>query len=143
MIQKFLKVDFVRFCLVGGTGFVINFVLLTLLYKILGLPLFLSQLIAGEVALFSNFLLHHNWTYKHKKTKKSITNLIVQFHVTSWMAIVGSAFLVSAGVHLLHLNYVIALILSSAIALLWNFGWSKFYIWRHHEHPEINAEVEE
>lgn len=141
-MNQLLKIDFVRFCLVGALGFVINYILLTLLYKILHSPLFLAQLVAAEVALFSNFIFHHHWTYKASKVRKTITTLIVQFHLTSWVAIVGSALIVSFCVRELGLNYGIALILSSAIALAWNFAWSKFVIWRkrdetvHHEKTE-------
>jgi len=141
-MKKIFQVDFVRFCLVGAIGFVINFVLLTILYKVLHIHLFIAQLIAGEIALFSNFLMHHNWTYKHKKVKKTIPSLLWQFHVTSWIAIVGSALMVSGGVRYLHLHYFTALVLSSAVALLWNFGWSKLVIWKHHHDPQINTATE-
>lgn len=127
--NRLLKIDFVRFCMVGVLGFTINLVLLTLIYKIFGSPLIIAQLIASEIALFSNFMFHHKWTYKASKVRKTITTLIVQFHVTSWMAIVGSVLMVTAGVHIFKLNYFAALVLSSAVALLWNFSWSKYVIW--------------
>lgn len=127
--NRLLKIDFVRFCIVGALGFVINAALLTLLYKVVHSPLVIAQLIASEVALFTNFMFHHKWTYKASKVRKTITTLIVQFHLTSWMAIIGSVLMVTAGVHVLNLNYFAALVLSSAVALLWNFSWSKYVIW--------------
>ncbi len=96
--EKLLKIDFVRFCIVGSLGFLINLALLTLLYQILGSPLVLAQFVASEVALFSNFMFHHRWTYKASNVRKTITKLIVQFHLTSWAAIVGSVILVTIGV---------------------------------------------
>ncbi len=134
-MKQVLRIDFVRFCLVGETGFIINFSLLTLLYKVFELPVFISQLVASEIALFSNFLLHHHWTYKHKKVTKTLPSLLWQFHITSWVAIVGSALLVSLAVHVLRLNYVLALMISSGVALLWNFLWTKLIIWRHEHEP--------
>ena len=131
-IQRLLQIDFVRFCIVGASGFVINAVLLTLLNKDLHSP-FVAQLIAAEIALFSNFMFHHRWTYKASKTRKTITKLIVQFHTTSWVAILGSAAMVGLGIHYFHLLPVVALAISSGVALFWNFGWSKFVIWRQHE----------
>jgi len=142
-MRRLLKIDFVRFCLVGVLGFTINAALLSLLYKILHSPLFISQLIAAEIALFSNFLFHHHWTYKANGVRKTISKLIVQFHLTSWMAIIGSALLVSFGVHVLKLSYLVALMLASATALFWNFGWSKFVIWRRHSDPPIHNKSEE
>jgi len=130
-MKKLLKRDYIRFCIVGAVGFTINFALITLLYKALHMPLFLAQLIAGEIALFNNFVLHHNWTYKGHNVKKTIPALLLQFHATSWMAVLGIAFLVTAGVNYLHLNYVVALGIGAVGGLAWNFFWSKFIIWRH------------
>lgn len=129
-LQLLLKVDFIRFCIVGGTGFVINFLLLALLPHIFPMPIFIAQLVGSEVALFSNFLLHHHWTYKHKRVQKTVRTLLVQFHASTWPAILGSTAMVSIGVSVLHINKYLALIVSSIIALAWNFVWSKFVIWR-------------
>jgi len=142
-MRRLLKIDFVRFCIVGATGFVINFVLLTALYKGLHSPLFLAQVVAAEVALFSNFMFHHHWTYKASNVRKTISTLIIQFHLTSWVAVIGSALIVSFGVHVLHLGYFMALVVASATALFWNFAWSKFAIWRHHNEPDHKDKPEE
>jgi len=128
-ITQLLQIDFVRFCIVGASGFVINAVLLMVLNKDLHSP-FVAQLIAAEIALFSNFMFHHHWTYKANKVRKTMSKLIVQFHLTSWAAIIGSAALVTVGINVFHLHEVVALAISSGIALFWNFGWSKFMIWR-------------
>lgn len=128
--QHLIKIEFVRFCIVGGTGFVINFIILTILHRLLNFPVFIAQLIGAEVALFSNFMMHHHWTYKSHKVEKTITKLVIQFHATTWPAVLGSALMVTAGEKLLHLNNLLALAVSSIIALLWNFVWSKYVVWR-------------
>ncbi len=132
-----LKVDFVRFCIVGGTGFVINFVILNTLHELLGMPVFIAQLAGAEIALFSNFILHHNWTYKNNRVKKTLGKLLTQFHATTWPAIIGSAFMVDIGIRFLKFSSLVALMVSSAIALLWNFVWSKYVIWRSVTDKEI------
>jgi len=142
-MRRLLQSDFIRFCIVGSLGFFINFAILTLLYKVFHSPLFISQIIAAEIALFSNFMFHHHWTYKANHVRKTLSKLIVQFHLTTWFAVIGSALIVSAGVHVLHLHYFPSLVLASGTALLWNFGWSKFVIWRQHTPHEITAESEE
>lgn len=129
-LTRLLKVDFIRFCIVGGTGFVINAVLLVGLHNGFKLSIPVAQFISAEVALFSNFMLHNRWTYKHNYVEKNISTLLLQFHASSWPAIIGSTLMVSAGVKLFHLRELVALIVSSVIALGWNFGWSKYVIWR-------------
>jgi putative flippase GtrA len=107
-LLRMLKLDFVRFCIVGGTGFVINFMLLTFLHKTLGVGVFVSQLFAAEIALFSNFILHHHWTYKSHKVEKSTRQLLLQFHASTWPAIVGSAAMVWVGERILSLGNLTA-----------------------------------
>lgn len=141
-LARLLRVDFIRFCIVGGTGFVINFVLLIVLHKLFKLPVFLAQLFAAEVALFSNFMLHHHWTYKEHKVEKSMPKLIIQFHATTWPAIIGSALMVTAGEKILKLDSLTALALSSIIALLWNFTWSKYVVWRKVTRAEVEKIAE-
>ena len=141
-INRLLKLDFIRFCIVGGCGFILNLLMLTTLHRLLDLPVFISQLIAAEFALFANFLLHHNWTYKDNKVQKSISTLIIQFHATSWPAIIGSAIMVSIAEQSLHLNSFFALSLSSIIVLGWNYGWSKFVVWRGVTDKEVEESIQ-
>jgi putative flippase GtrA len=136
-IARLLQIEFIRFCIVGGTGFVINFILLYLLNGVFGLDIILAQFIGAEIALFSNFILHHNWTYKHHNVEKPKHQLIIQFHLTTWPAILGSVAMVSISVKVFHLSNFVALIISSVISLIWNFVWSKYVIWRDVSSEEI------
>ena len=138
-IKNLHKIDFVRFCIVGTLGFIINFGLLTLLFKVLNLHIFIAQLVSSEIALFNNFVLHHNWTYKDRSSK-SIKRLLIQFHASSWSAILGSSAIVAVSVRVFHLHYFVALVIASAAGLLWNFGWTKFVIWRHHHEGVLKQE---
>jgi putative flippase GtrA len=129
-VRRLLEIEFIRFCMVGGSGFVVNISLLAGLTSLAGLSVFWAQLLSAEVALFSNFILHDRWTYQAHQVHKSFKRLLIEFHATSWPAILGSTVTVSAGVRLFHLNKFIALVISSGLALIWNFVWSKFVVWR-------------
>ena len=136
-LKHLLKIDFVRFCIVGGIGFTINLIILSILHATYNTPIFLAQLIGSEIALFCNFLLHNHWTYKSHNVQKSFTKLIIQFHATTWPAILGSTFMVTLFEKILHFNNLSALAVASAIALFWNFGWSKYVVWRNITPAEI------
>lgn len=140
-IIRLLKIDFIRFCIVGGTGFLINLVILVFLNKVLDMHIFLAQLIGAEIALFSNFRLHDIWTYKHHRVEKKRHRMLVQFHMTTWPAILGSALMVTAFEKLLDFNNATALAVSSLIALLWNFFWSKYVVWRSVTPEEVKEAV--
>lgn len=142
-LVRLIRLDFVRFCIVGGLGFAINFLILTILHSFLNWPLVLSQLLGSEIALFCNFILHHNWTYKGRNSKKTVIQLLLQFHMVSWPAILGSTVMVGIGVTLLGLSDLIALAASSIIALAWNFLWSKYVVWRSVKPEEVLAHIDE
>lgn len=138
-IKRLLKLEFLRFCIVGGLGFTINFILLILLTKFLNFPIILAQLIGAEIALGVNFILHHNWTYKTHTVNKNKKNLILQFHATTWPAILGSTAMVSLSVNIIHTSKFLALVVSSLVTLMWNFIWSKYFIWQDRDQVIENA----
>jgi dolichol-phosphate mannosyltransferase len=57
---------FIRFCLVGGTGAVIQFLITWLLTDKAGLYYLLSVAIAIGVAVIWTFTANYKWTFKEK-----------------------------------------------------------------------------
>lgn len=131
-INNTLKFDFIRFCIVGASGFLINASLLTLLHSLFKINIFVSQLIASEISLLSNFIIHDKWTYTSRNTSRGFKDLIVRFHATSWTAVVGSSILISVLVSKLKIQYMIALVTTSVLVLTWNYLWTKHYVWKKH-----------
>lgn len=129
-INNTLKFDFIRFCIVGASGFLINASLLTLLHSLFKLNIFVSQLIASELSLLSNFLIHDKWTYTSRNTSRTFKDLIIRFHATSWTAVVGSSTLISILVNKIKIQYMIALVITSILVLTWNYVWTKYYVWK-------------
>ena len=50
--------------------------------------------------------------------------------------------MVTGGEKIFHLSNLFALVVSSVIALLWNFGWSKYVVWRNIKPSEIERIAE-
>ena len=73
---------FVRFCIVGGSGVLINMGALWLLHVRLGFNLGRSSVIAISLAILSNFLWNNFWTFQtqgiqaHRLTKFIIISLV-------------------------------------------------------------------
>ena len=137
MISRLFRQDFVRFCIVGALGFLINLAFLSLLFRALRWPVIVAQLASAEVAYLSNFFLHHSWTYA-QRSDKTIGQLLSQFHMSVWSGLLLSTLIVYAMVDILHQNYIEGLVVASALVLFWNYFWTKFYIWRHgHGHKVV------
>ncbi len=130
IIGKQLHREFVKFCLVGAVGFVVNLSTLTLTHNVLGLPVELAVILGGEVALVSNFLFHNYWTYKKRYQNKKIGVLFLQFHVAFWSGNGINAILTLLMIKQLGWSPAVSLAIASAAVLFWNFVWTRFYIWR-------------
>ena len=59
--------SFIKYVFVGATGFVLDFGILYLLYRLLGFPVWLGQMISAEAAIVSNFILNNYWSFSHKQ----------------------------------------------------------------------------
>lgn len=128
--SKFISIDFVRFGIVGGCGFIINTVFLTVFYRFLHLPLVISQLIAAEIALLFNYTLHNLWTYKSMfRNRRWLKGLLI-FHGSSWTGILITTTILVFIVNVLHFNYLIGLTAGVATAMFWNYTWTRYVIFR-------------
>lgn len=96
------KQRFIKFGIVGGTGFIVNYIGLEILKRI-GLSTYLSTLLATEAAIISNFIFNNIWTFKDKIIT-SLKDLIVQFfkfNLSSLFAVIVQPFIVTGAVKLL------------------------------------------
>ena len=71
------KQRFIKFGVVGFTGFLVNYLGLEFL-KRMGLTTYWATLFATEMSIISNFILNNIWTFKDK-TITSVKDVIMQF----------------------------------------------------------------
>lgn len=81
---------FIKFLIVGGTGFIVQLIVTYLLNKI-GTEQFISAMVGGEGAILSNFFINNFWTFSDAKTVGEQSNFLIRlakFNLTS-LASVG------------------------------------------------------
>jgi len=66
--KKFDLLRFIKFCLVGGTGTLINMGLLWLLTEFAGLPYLISAAIGIETSIISNYTFHTFFTFSDRRS---------------------------------------------------------------------------
>lgn len=64
IVNKPNFLEFVKYCIVGGTGTIIDVGLYTILTRIFGLYYIYATSISVFIAIFNNFLLNKHWTFK-------------------------------------------------------------------------------
>jgi putative flippase GtrA len=120
MIDSALIVKFLKFCLVGFSGMVVDFGTTWLCKEKFGWNKYVSNSIGFILAATNNYLWNRLWTFQSTNT-----NIPVEY---------GKFFLISAiglginnlVVYLLHgklkLNFYLAKIIAVAVVTIWNFG---------------------
>lgn len=129
---------FGKFLVVGGTGFIIQWVIYNLFIKFTNFPLGLGSWIAAQPAIFSNYNLNNLWTFKEDKSKTipSYFSKMIIFFLTSNIGVV----FIQSGIitileYLFGRNYAnLYFVFATAILLIYNFSVYRLIIWRKKPH---------
>jgi len=121
---------FIKFCIVGGTGILINMGVLALITEIIQLPYQLSSIIAIETAILWNFALNDKWTFKKSTNKSSTLTKMIKFHAVSiggalinWLILIGLT-------EITGMYYLLSNLIGIATATAWNYLANVKYTWR-------------
>jgi len=133
-IKELVFGKFGKFLVVGGLGFVINAVLYEILVKNTRLSLAVSNVIAAQFAIFSNFNLNNMWTFKAQRANSifSYFKKMIGFFATSNIGVV----LIQSGTIQLgdmmygEKYYRIYFLIGTFFLLIWNFTMYNKIIWR-------------
>jgi dolichol-phosphate mannosyltransferase len=126
--------QFVKFCLVGGSGVVVDMAVLHLLAVALSWNVTLSKVCSAEAAMLSNFLWNEVWTFGGAGGRagehRGLARRLWRFHAICGAGI-GLAVLL---LHLFHsglgINLYLANLLAIGLVTLWNFWLNALFNWR-------------
>lgn len=127
------KIKLIKFGIVGGTGFVVNYVTLRILRNY-GLSETLSWVFSTEIAIINNYIFNNIWTFKDQEIKglKQTIFKFLQFNLTSAGALLIQSVAGPIGVRLVGVQYD-ALVLAFIVLFLvlpYNFTMYNLVIWR-------------
>jgi len=81
---------FIKFALVGGSGFLLQMFTVWFCFKILNVEQFIAAMIGGEMAIVFNFFANNVWTFSDTKSVKEQGNLflrLLKFNLASLVSI--------------------------------------------------------
>ncbi len=90
-IYVFTHSSFIKFCIVGGIGFVVDFGISYLFINILHAAVWTATLISAESAIISNFLFNNYWSFSHKRSDNGMLWNFLKFNGISLGSIVIQA----------------------------------------------------
>ncbi|MBX3745251.1 MAG: GtrA family protein [Verrucomicrobiae bacterium] len=118
---------YLRFCVVGGSGVVVDMGVLYLLADPgrLGWDLTWSKVAAAEVAVLNNFVWNEAWTFgdlaRARRGWGARLGRLARFNLICVLGIGLSAGLLNAQVHGLGMNVYLANLLAIVVVSVWNF----------------------
>lgn len=125
---------FIRFGMVGLSGLAVDMGLLNLFYGGLGLGLTRSAILAGELAIISNFFWNDIWTFndvsRQQRGRRQRMKRLLKFNIICLMGLILKILLLNILVNSLHLNVYGANFLAIAVVTLWNFWINLKLSWR-------------
>lgn len=133
-IKEKLFGSFGKFLVVGGTGFVIQAVILRIMVGVLKVDPTISNLTGAVAAIFSNYNLNNIWTFKTEKINGIAQYLwkLLNFYATSAIGVI----IIQTGIIFLgdtlfgKKYYFIYFLFGTAILLIYNFTVYRLIIWR-------------
>ncbi|OUL29405.1 sulfonate ABC transporter permease [Nostoc sp. T09] len=127
---------FLRFGLVGLSGVFVDMTILYLLSDptTLALPLTRSKIIAGEIAIFNNFLWNDAWTFadvsmKQQEWRQRLKRFL-KFNLICLAGLILNVLILNLVFNFLIPNRYIANLIAIAIATIWNFWVNLKLSWR-------------
>lgn len=124
-MEKLFK-QILKFGLVGGIAFVIDYSLLYILTEYFKIYYFYSSIISFIVSLIFNYIASIKWVFdvNHKQTLKDII-------VFTFFSVIGlgiNQLVMYIMVEIMNIYYMLSKIVATAIVMVWNFITRKIFI---------------
>lgn len=129
---KLVAYEKIRFLVVGAAGFFVNYLILTVLFHLLKVSILPAQIVGAEAALLTTFVGNNFWAFANHG-HISLRNKLIKYHLSAGTGLLINSCLVILLVHFSHMYYGLALVIGSAIALLWNYTVYKHFVFKTHK----------
>jgi dolichol-phosphate mannosyltransferase len=121
---------FVKFCLVGGSGVLVNEGLLWLLTDFAGFYYLASAAIGIEVSIITNFLLNDRFTFADRRAPGGFLRRLGKFNLVSLVALAVNMALLWFLTSVAGLHYLVSNLIGIAVAAVLNYLLNTLWTWR-------------
>jgi dolichol-phosphate mannosyltransferase len=123
---------FIKFAIVGLTGYFVNQGFLLLFYELVKLPLGVASPISIEIAIISNFVMNDYFTFADRRTGgiPSFLGRLGKFNLVCSIGAAINYLSVLGFTDKFGLHYLISNTIGIALATLWNYFLNRFWTWK-------------
>ncbi len=128
-----LGLRWLKFNAVGAMGVVVQLLSLAILVSGCGLHYLPATAVAVEIAVLHNFVWHERFTWKDRGgvPRVEVAMRLLRFHLSNGViSLAGNVVLMRLLAGALHVNYLVANIVSIAVLSLANFAASHTFVFR-------------
>ncbi|MBP5547402.1 MAG: GtrA family protein [Bacteroidales bacterium] len=123
--EKAFLLKFLRFCIVGVSGTIIDFGLTWLCKEKFHIPKFISNAIGFVVAATNNYILNRIWTWG--STSEQIGLEYTKFFIVSLIGLGINTLILYILNEKIKMNFYISKIFATGVVMLWNFFANNFF----------------
>ena len=124
-LEKAFLLKFLRFCIVGVSGTVIDFGLTWLCKEVFKIPKFIANAIGFVVAATSNYILNRIWTWG--STNEQVGIEYVKFFTVSLIGLGLNTLILYIFNEKLKFNFYLSKVIATGVVMLWNFFANNFF----------------
>lgn len=125
--QNKLMQQILRFGVVGGIAFLIDYISLIICKEVFGLNVLLSAAIAFTISVIFNYILSVKWVFDVNKEKSEKKNFIL-FIIFSVIGLILTEIIMWFGTDILKIHYLIVKIIATGIVMVFNFVTRKMFL---------------
>lgn len=133
---------FVRFGLVGLTGVIVNFVVLTALAEAAGLHYLIATALATEAAILTNFTLNDRWTFRDVQVHSHWIQRAWKYNLFALGGLMISVVVMAVLTSLFSLHYLFANVFAIGAAMFWNYATNARWTWSTRAAPQPVVSIE-
>ena len=126
-MSKKLINQILKFGVVGGLAFLIDYAVLFVCKEFIGLDVLLSAGISFTVSVIFNYIASVKWVFDVNEDNDPKKNFII-FIVLSIVGLILTEIIMWIGTDLIHINYLIVKIIATAIVMVFNFVTRKMFL---------------
>ena len=114
---------FVKFCLVGTSGFLVNMFFLWFFTEVVRIYYLFSSLIAIELSIINNYVLNDLWTWydRGKKGQSEYFKRMFRYHVFASATLLTNILILWFLTEILHIYYLLSNVFGILAGTLLNF----------------------
>ena len=111
--------EIVRFCVVGGLSFIVDYGIMVALTELCGIPALISSGISFTISVIVNYVLCVLWVFENANRKDRRTMIV--FSASSIIGLVLNELFMWIFVDLIGIFYMIAKIFATVLVMIWNY----------------------